>query len=130
MDEAKLFLKNCWRSWIFMGESMLWFSGAVGCLGMAGMFIFALAESVWPSYTKADWFFAVLIICVVIPFLLTVVVGYIRGKLGYPSIANASDFVFLDIHGISGLVWLMNIMGFAFVLALAGLVIQLFELVR
>jgi len=125
MTKPKQYLIDSWYSLILIGETKLWFTGAVGSLGMIGMFSYVLVSTVSTvSYTTTDWFFAIIIVVGLFPFILTLFFGYSRKILKYPSIKKAREFEYIEFYKVMGMVWLLNIVGIIFLFVLLGFVLQ------
>ena len=127
MEYAKQYLINSWFSLILIGETKLWFSGAVGSVCIIGMFSLVLITTISSvSYTISDWVIAFIVVVGVIPFCLTLLFGYVRKKLKYPSITSARDFNIVEIYQVMGMVWLLNILGIVCVFILCVFIIKYF----
>ena len=127
MEYAKQYLINSWFSLILIGETKLWFSGAVGSFCMIGAFTYTLVITITTvSYTISDWVIAFIVVFGGFPFLLTLLFGYVRKKFRYPSITSTREFNIVEFYRVMGMVWLLNILGIVCVFILFAFILKYF----
>ena len=119
------FLKDYWSSIVAMGERKLWFSGVVFLLTLCTVWLYAIYQSMGdiPTDFIKHWAVVMLLVGVIIPMMAAVVTGYIRNKLGLPSIKN-NQFTINNYSDsrITGLIWLANTAGVFIIIVLPMLV--------